>query len=373
MSRTMIQHKMSKSPISLLQELGSKQGYVPIYNYVSVKKVGIYDRFVCRVDCKEFNAEGEGNSKKDAKHNAAEKMLSLLAAKNEISVLSPIANKVQTSMPIKTYESILPSTMKTQSSPKIVNYVGLLQEFCVQQELLASNIVYKVVDERGPDHMKMFTIEVSIGSICEKGSASCKKIAKQEAAKNLLQHLHPDVKELLERNNEKNNKASSKEMLQETIQKLGIEISECVVSKPTLPVANLSKEAQTLYMKRTNKECKVTRQDFLLKNLHDLFERTYSTKISFNMREKMQIVRDKYINRADVKDVKEVVQDIARALEIKIEKIILPSITKGSIISLRLSSQPIITQLGMGETEDKAEIQAMYNVIVTILTFLNIS
>lgn len=230
--------------------------------------------------------------------------------------------------------------------------------------------MYNVVDEKGPAHMKMFTIEVSIGSVREKGSAPCKKIAKQEAAKNLLQRLHPDVKVLLEISNEKN-KASSKEMLQETIQKLGIEISECVINKPTLPVANLSKKAQTLYMKCTNKERKVTRQDFLLKDLHDLFEKTYSSKISFNMREKMRIVRDKYINHADV--IKEVVQDIARTLEIKIEKIILPSITKGCIVSLRLSTQPMITQFGMGETEDEAEIQAMYNVIVTILTFLNIS
>lgn len=118
---------MAKSPISLLQELGSKQGFVPIYNYVSVKKDGIYNRFVCRVDCKQFNAQGEGNSKKDAKHNAAEKMLSLLAAKNEISVLPPIANRVQTSVSIKIFESISPSTMETQSNPKIVNYVGLLQ------------------------------------------------------------------------------------------------------------------------------------------------------------------------------------------------------------------------------------------------------
>lgn len=117
--------RMAKSPISLLQELAIKQGYVPMYNYVSVKKDGIYNRFVCRVDCKEFNAEGVGNSKKDAKQNAAEKMLSLLAAKNEISVLSP--NKVQTSAPIKFYEPVSPSRIATQSNLKIVNYIGLLQ------------------------------------------------------------------------------------------------------------------------------------------------------------------------------------------------------------------------------------------------------
>lgn len=118
---------MAKSPISLLQELAIKQGYVPIYNYVSEKKDGIYNRFVCRVDCKNFNAEGVGTSKKDAKQNAAKKMLSLLADKNEISVLLPIANKIETSKPVKICESILPSTTEAESSPKLVNYIGLLQ------------------------------------------------------------------------------------------------------------------------------------------------------------------------------------------------------------------------------------------------------
>lgn len=243
-----------------------------------------------------------------------------------------------------------------------------MQEICVQQNLSVNDILYEVVNESGPAHMKTFTIEVSIGSAREKGSAPCKKTAKQEAAKNLLQRLYPDINKLLKRNE---NEAKCKEALQETIQKLGIRISDCVITKPTLPVANLSKKAQTLYMKCTNKELKVTRQEFLLKDLHDLFEKTYSSKISSNMQKKMQAVRDKYINCADI--IKEVIQDIVRMLEIKIEKIVLPSLTKGCIISLRLSSQPVITQFGMGETEDKAEVQAMYNVIVTILTFLNIS
>ncbi|XP_029665422.1 RISC-loading complex subunit TARBP2-like [Formica exsecta] len=356
---------MAKSPISVLQELSVKQGYVPIYNYTGVKKVGIYDQFVCRVECKQFNAEGVGNSKKDAKQNAAENMLSLLTEENELSVLSPVANKAQISTPTKICEPTSPSRIQALSSSN-VNYVGLLQEFCVQQKLMIKDILYEVVDESGPPHMRIFTIEASIGSVREKGSAQCKKIAKQEAAKKLLQHLHPDINNLL-----KGNKNTNYKMLEDTIRKLGIGISECIISEPALPVASLSKKAQTLYMKCNNKELKVTRQDFLLKDLHNLFEETYSNKISFNMREKMQTVRDKYTNHADI--IEEVIQDIVRALEVKIEKTILPSLMKGYIICLRLSSNPIITQFGMDETKDKAEIQAKYNIIVTVLALLNIS
>lgn len=244
-----------------------------------------------------------------------------------------------------------------------------MQEFCVQQKLMTKDILYKVVDESGPPHMKIFTIEASIGSAHEKGSAQCKKIAKQEAAKKLLQRLHPDINKLLEGN--KNEGNTNCKVLEDTIQKLGIEISECIISKPELPVASLSKKAQMLYMKCTDKEFKVTRQDCLLKDLHDLFEKTYSSKISCNMKKKMQIVRDIYTNHAGI--IEEVIQDIVRALEVKIEKTILPSLTKSYIICLRLSSNPTIIQFGMDETKDKAEIQAKYNVIVTVLTLLNIS
>ncbi|KAL6436381.1 hypothetical protein ACFW04_004715 [Cataglyphis niger] len=357
---------MAKSPISILQELSVKQGYVPIYDYIGVKTDGIYNQFVYRVKCKTFIAEGVGCSKKNAKHNAAENMLLLLAKENEISVLSPIANTIH-STPTKICEPS-PPRIQTLSSPNHVNYVGLLQEFYVQQKLMTEDILYEVVDESGPPHMRIFTIEVSVGSVREKGSAQCKKIAKQEAAKKLLQRLHPDIIDKFLKGNKNDTNCK---VLENTIQKLGVEISKCIISKPELPVASLSKKAQMLYMKCTNKEFKVTRQDFLLKDLHDLFKKTYSNKISCNMKKKMQIVCDIYTNHAGI--IEEVIQDIVRALEVKIEKTILPSLTKSYIICLHLSSNPTITQFGMDETKDKAEIQAKYNVIATVLTLLNIS
>lgn len=84
----------------------------------------------------------------------------------------------------------------------------------------------------------------------------------------------------------------------------------------------------------------------------------------------MQSVRDIYINHADM--IKEVIQELVSTLGVKMEKKSLINSSKNYIIYLRLSSIPNITQLGMGETKDAAEIQAMYNIIETILTFLNI-
>ncbi|XP_029168745.1 protein PF14_0175-like isoform X3 [Nylanderia fulva] len=479
---------MANSPINLLQELLIKQGYAPVYDYVGTKKDGLYDQFVYRVQCKKFNAEGSGNTKKEAKKNAAEKMLLLLAQYNEISISSAVAFKnVQISTPTKICEPISSSRMETQSSPNVnyagqsspnvnyagqsspnvnytgqsspnvnyagqsspnvnyagqsspnvnyagqsspnvnyagqsspnvnnvkqsspninnvkqsspnvnnvkqsssnvnnvkqsspnvnnikqsrpsINYVGLLQEFCVQQKL-SVQVLYKVVDDSGPAHMKTFTIEASVGSLHAKGTAQCKRIAKQEAANKLLQLLHPNINK---EENKLNSKQLTKKELEDTIRKLGVDIKESVIDKPKLPVVHNSKKEQELYRKYTHKEHKVTGSGFSLQNIHNTFEETYSSKISYNIRKKIKTVRDTSTNDAYI--IEEVVQAIQNALNVKIEKGTLPSLSKENyLIYLRLSSRPIIAQCGIGKTKRIAEIQAMYNIIVTISTLLNIS
>lgn len=367
---------MAKSPVNLLQELVVKQGYFPVYDDVGIKKNEIYNQFVCKVKCKDLIAEGVGKTKKEAKQNAAENMLSLLARCNKISILPPATKvkNVQISTPTKICESISPSKMQveltqlTQSSPDYVNYVGQLQEFFMQQSV--QNVSYKVVEESGPPHERIFTIEVSLGSLRERGTAQTKKIAKQKAAKNLLQLLHPNKNmEKTEQNNNSNSKQLNKQELEDNIRKLGTEISKHVISKPKLPIVEMSKKAQTLYLTQTNK--KIVRHDFLLKDIHNSFQEIYSSKISYIIKQKIKFVRDTHTNNANT--IREVFQDIVRVMEIKMEKGVLPSSSKECyIVSFRLLSRPIIAQCGIAETIYKAEIKAMYNIIATISTLLNI-
>ena len=50
-----------------------------------------------------------------------------------------------------------------------------------------SEIIYKTVDEKGPDHSKTFTVEVSVnGEVLGKGKGSSKARAEQAAAENAL-------------------------------------------------------------------------------------------------------------------------------------------------------------------------------------------
>jgi len=189
--------------------------------------------------------------------------------------------------------------------------------------------------------------------------AQNKKLAKQEAAKNLLQDLGLNKMQNLKTN-------VSNEILEENMQKLGIKILE---SKPTLPIAELSEKAQTLYLECTNKVNKTNKlPENFIKNLHILFEDTYLTKIPDDIKEKMQMIS---INQPNL--IQEMRQYIEKILKLKIEQFVLRKSGTEYVVGLRLSSTSIhnITQIGIGETKSKAEILAMYNVITAISILLN--
>lgn len=118
---------MNKSPINLLQELLIKEGYTPKYS-LSIDGTD----FKYEVTCKNLSTIGIGVNKKEAKHNAALNMLSLL----NITVLPKIQktnNNLQdvrfsnTAYNNSQSNSInISSSLNTQIYPEN-NFVGLLQ------------------------------------------------------------------------------------------------------------------------------------------------------------------------------------------------------------------------------------------------------
>lgn len=220
-----------------------------------------------------------------------------------------------------------------------------------------------------------------MGSQRERGTASTKKTAKQEAARKLLLHLNPNATDLYTVNlNGAQNTVNSndiniplnletlgKEMLESSIQKLGIKISNSATDKET---EELSEKAKLLYLERTNKTYqKINQKSFGITELHNLFEKNYSNKIQNSMREKMRIIlREKYFDRADLMQT---IRDIESSLKVKTQQTTVRNKEQNHIICLRLLSTPCITQFGMGETKFIAESRAMFNLIKAILIFLN--
>lgn len=71
------------------------------------------------------------------------------------------------------------------------DYKTALQEFC--QKTYKTAPVYRIVDSCGPDHAKIFDVEVTIaGIVIQSGSGKSKKEAEKQAAQKAWQELHYD-------------------------------------------------------------------------------------------------------------------------------------------------------------------------------------
>lgn len=71
------------------------------------------------------------------------------------------------------------------------DYKTALQEFC--QKTYKTAPVYRIVDSCGPDHAKIFDVEVTIaGNVIQSGSGKSKKEAEKQAAQKAWQELHHD-------------------------------------------------------------------------------------------------------------------------------------------------------------------------------------
>ncbi|EZA49621.1 Interferon-inducible double stranded RNA-dependent protein kinase activator A-like protein B [Ooceraea biroi] len=287
-------------------------------------------------------------------------------------LVSPTTDDALCLTPSKTYETVSPLKMPSST---FINYVGMLQEFCVQQGF--RNVTYEVVEESGPPHMRMFTMEAKVQScmLGKRGTAHCKQLAKHEAARLLLQHLQSlsGSTQTNDQNLDKNN-GSIQEMFENgsqlTLEQLDIKLAKC---EPARSISEQTKRMETLFITHTKTRRNAT-QDCLVKNCHTTFERTYSSKIPDTMKARMRMTCDKYAellkcNRIDL--IQETIRDIEDTLQIKLQQVSVNSLGNNYTVCLRLTSRPTITQFGLGETRDKAKAHAMYNIILTIVTFLN--
>lgn len=71
------------------------------------------------------------------------------------------------------------------------DYKTALQEFC--QKTYKTAPVYRIIDSCGPDHAKIFDVEVTIaGIVIQYGCGKSKKEAEKQAAQKAWQELHDD-------------------------------------------------------------------------------------------------------------------------------------------------------------------------------------
>ncbi|KAL8163961.1 UNVERIFIED_CONTAM: RISC-loading complex subunit tarbp2 [Gekko kuhli] len=211
----MLASNPGKTPISLLQEYGTRIGKTPVYDLLKAEGQAHQPNFTFRVtvgdiSCTEHRTlreDGQGPSKKAAKHKAAEVALRLLKGGNMLEPAAPeeasspfsLEPLAQTATPPATTPvPVLPAAsprsspldMKSPVSPQQseCNPVGALQELVVQKGWRLPE--YTVTQESGPAHRKEFTMTCRVERFIEIGSGTSKKLAKRNAAAKMLVRIH---------------------------------------------------------------------------------------------------------------------------------------------------------------------------------------
>nr|XP_020750762.1 RISC-loading complex subunit TARBP2 isoform X2 [Odocoileus virginianus texanus] len=198
-----------KTPISLLQEYGTRIGKTPVYDLLKAEGQAHQPNFTFRVTVGDTSCTGQGPSKKAAKHKAAEVALKHLKggsmlepALEDSSSFSPLDSSLPEDVPVFTAAAAAtpaPSAVPTRSSPMEVqppvspqqsecNPVGALQELVVQKGWRLPE--YTVTQESGPAHRKEFTMTCRVERFIEIGSGTSKKLAKRNAAAKMLLRVH---------------------------------------------------------------------------------------------------------------------------------------------------------------------------------------
>ncbi|KAL2750071.1 LOW QUALITY PROTEIN: RISC-loading complex subunit tarbp2-like [Vespula maculifrons] len=179
---------MGKTAIMILQELGMKEGFLPVYTLLRSQTGKQVNIFTYEVKYKDFSATGQALSKKDAKQKAAQNMLTLLEDPNDISKTKPLSSSndiYPDASPSTSGQALLDSTLMHED---LRNYVGSLQEYCVENKLTQAE--YQTTDITGPAHEQVFTMSCTVGSITEEATGTTKKQVKQRVAeKNVSQIL----------------------------------------------------------------------------------------------------------------------------------------------------------------------------------------
>lgn len=117
----------SKSAINLLQEMTVTKGYIPVYNFMEKRIDSVSIQFTCSVSCQQMNACGVGNSKKEAKHNAARNMLLLLENNNKIPLPVDTLSSASVANIIQGPAKVSETSPSCKQLAVDRNYVGLLQ------------------------------------------------------------------------------------------------------------------------------------------------------------------------------------------------------------------------------------------------------
>ncbi|XP_040291755.1 double-stranded RNA-binding protein Staufen homolog 1 isoform X2 [Bufo bufo] len=175
------EENLNKSEISQVFEISLKRN-LPV-NFEVTKESGPphMKSFITKVSVGEFMGEGEGKSKKVSKKNAA------IAVLEELKKLPPLPTVEKMKPRIKKKTK---SIVKLPTSPEYgqgMNPISRLAQ--IQQAKKDKEPEYCLVTERGLPRRREFVMQVKVGNLTAEGLGANKKVAKRNAAENMLELL----------------------------------------------------------------------------------------------------------------------------------------------------------------------------------------
>ncbi len=162
--------KPTKTPVSLLQEFCVKKKHsAPIYTLIEDgTNLPTPDKiFAYEVIAFDYQAEGRGRNKNNAKHEAANNLIQMLL------------NDERYRHDLSEHQPEVPR----DACPEI-DAVSVLMDICVHQNLPIAQ--FRIQQASGQAHAPEFVVECQVASIVRVGVFSSKKGAKQLAAKKVL-------------------------------------------------------------------------------------------------------------------------------------------------------------------------------------------
>ncbi|KAM0733400.1 Protein Loquacious [Formica fusca] len=348
---------MSKTPVSILQEMMVKQGMIPDYELIHDGGGRHVNTFTYRVICDGLTATGTGRCKKEAKHEAAKAMLTDIVNHRNYPQL-PAANTPAVSPSRSPFHSI-PLPPKIPANVPFVNAIGELQDLCAENNLLEPE--YVLTKDFGPPHARIFTIQCKVSSFIEEGIASTKKQAKHEAARKMVEI----IKDLVNQVNGTKDKEECAKCAKCLNSSIATDQTEIMNRKAEECYHALSKSMRKInlgikcseYHTKWRDSLEMDKRNKILKELHYIhFNETYDDIDQFN-----KIIEEK-LSRLEI-----ILSEVNVTVNIKD----IMAENNYFMKSIEITTCPILTQIGMGKTNLEAFKNALSQMVETLQLLLS--
>ncbi|GAB1864789.1 Interferon-inducible double stranded RNA-dependent protein kinase activator A-like protein [Camponotus japonicus] len=343
---------MSKTPVSILQEMMVKQGMVPDYELIHNGGGRHVNTFTYRVICDGLTAIGSGRCKKEAKHEAAKAMLTEIIKHRNYPQL-PAASTPAVSPARSPFHSA-PLPPKIPANVPFFNAIGELQDLCAENNLTEPE--YVLTKDTGPPHARIFTIQCKVSNFVEEGVQSTKKQAKHEAARKMVERIQGLV-----------NQMNSTEDKEESLS------SSVVVTDETEIMNRNAKE----YYQAVTKSTRKINLGIRLAEYHTKWRDSLEEDKRNKILEELHCIN---FNETcdDTDELNKLIRETLSRLETILLEVNVTVNTKDILAdnnyfmkTIELNTCPLLTQIGMGKTKQEAFWNALSQMIDSLKLLLS--